>query len=345
MNQRILMTNNHQGAIGYYRAYLPASFCTCSDYTVELTDWAADASELKEYAAVVFHRIPKAGGMDCVRRLKDNGVKVVWELDDDFWHLPRWNPSRLAFNAEDISRLDTALDLADYIWVSTEPLATVCNRWADKVRVLPNLINLADWSIEPLERTSPVKVLWAGSGFHWGDLTKLEEPLEEIMTLDTGALFYFMGDLPDAFATYQRIPGSLLGKLTSARKQVGFVEPVPFADYYKALEWLRPDIGLAPLTSELFNESKSNLKWLEYSMAGACTIASSGGAYGCINEAIDGMTFGGSAELFAALLPLIRCPELRQKLVSNARQKILNYYTWESCGAELWRKAFSELAH
>ena len=54
----------------------------------------------------------------------------------------------------------------------------------------------------------------------------------------------------------------------------------PFMDYRKLPELIsQMDINLAPLNSTLFNEAKSENKWVEASLVKTCTIASNTGAF------------------------------------------------------------------
>ena len=59
-------------------------------------------------------------------------------------------------------------------------------------------------------------------------------------------------------------------------KQVALVPVTEFPD---RLMRERFDIALAPLAANPFNEARSNLKFLEYSLAGAATVASAVGPF------------------------------------------------------------------
>ena len=51
-------------------------------------------------------------------------------------------------------------------------------------------------------------------------------------------------------------------------------------DYKKLPELIsKMDINLAPLTESIFNEAKSEIKWIEASLVKTCTIASNLGAF------------------------------------------------------------------
>ena len=109
-----------------------------------------------------------------------------------------------------------------------------------------------------------------------------------------------------------------------------------------ALAAARPDIGLAPLLDEPFNRAKSELHWLEYSMAGAATVATSfgpAGPYDVIRDGVDGLLATSRADWERHLRRLAASPELRRELAGNARSRVLREYT-VAVRAEEWAEAF-----
>jgi glycosyltransferase involved in cell wall biosynthesis len=328
MNQ-IIMTTGDKGACGYYRATLPARHCT----GVTLADEVEGLP-----SAVVFHRIPKPSGLALVRELKAAGVRIGWELDDDFWNPTLWNPGAHFITGDDMGRLKEALDLADLIIVSTEALAAQIGR--ENVRVCPNLLDLGDWK-GPGPKGEKLRVLWAGSGCHRGDLDLLADPVLDLISwMPEDIEVIFFGDIPEELTAYHRVIGSLLGKVRAYHRQVAFVEPVQFPWYYSALQQLSPDVCLAPLRPEIFNASKSNVKWLEYSMLGAVTVASPVGPYRCIRSGIDGLLAGDWAQL---VYSLAKDKDMRAQLALAAYERVAAEYSWDGPGRLAWQRAFDEL--
>ena len=103
-----------------------------------------------------------------------------------------------------------------------------------------------------------------------------------------------------------------------------------------------PDIGLAPLVDEPFNRARSELHWLEYSMAGATTMASGtmgGGPYEVIRDGVDGLLARNKGEWIEGLRRLSASPALRQELAGRARERVLAEYAAADRAAE-WAAAY-----
>lgn len=86
------------------------------------------------------------------------------------------------------------------------------------------------------------------------------------------------------------------------------------------------DINLAPLRKSIFNEAKSEIKWLEAALVKVPTVASDIGAFQ--EMIIDGQTgiLCGDSQWYDKLKQLVDSAELRQQLAENAYQ-----YVHENC--------------
>jgi glycosyltransferase involved in cell wall biosynthesis len=121
---------------------------------------------------------------------------------------------------------------------------------------------------------------------------------------------------------------------------VGYVRGT--AAFARALVEARPHIGLAPVADEPFNRARSELHWLEYSMAGAPTIASrlmGGGPYEVIRDGVDGLLARNRAEWRQALRSLARSPALRAEIAGRARERVLAEYRAADRAVE-WAAAY-----
>jgi glycosyltransferase involved in cell wall biosynthesis len=206
--------------------------------------------------------------LDFLHEQKAMGKKIVYELDDDFWHLPVKNPAYRYYQAEGLARLAKFIRAADLVTVSTEPLKRVVETMHNHVVVLPNAVDpdLAD-AITGLHQReqapSPgvVRIGWAGTNFHQHDFDCATDALIRIAECPQVKLV-FIGWVPERIE--REVPAGKLEKHPF----------VPTNTYYHALARLKLDIGLAPLREHRFNEAKSNLKYLEYSMFKVPTVAS-----------------------------------------------------------------------
>jgi glycosyltransferase involved in cell wall biosynthesis len=110
--------------------------------------------------------------------------------------------------------------------------------------------------------------------------------------------------------------------------QVSFYEPVPPMHYLYFLNELRLHIGIIPCANIKFNECKSNLKFLEYSITKTASIASAIYPYvHTMNEDTGILIKNGTyEEWFNALDRLIQDTGLRNSLTNAAYESAKNNY-------------------
>ena len=98
------------------------------------------------------------------------------------------------------------------------------------------------------------------------------------------------------------------------------IEAVPFASWKKLPEMIsRTDISIAPLTESLFNEAKSENKWVEASLVKVPTIASDIGAFSrMVEQGITGFLCTTVDEWYDSLITLIDNADLRRRVAESA---------------------------
>ncbi len=341
------------GATYDYRARKPSLFCGIDQF-FESSEVSMDA----DVDVFVFRRLLKPYLTQFIEWAVKNGRKVVIDLDDDIWHIPKWNPAHTTYDQAALDLINYSLDLATHITVSTPTLAEVVGR-PEKTTVLRNLVTAYSWPAVKPRANKPLRILWAGSGYHEKDIDLLV-PVVERLAPELDAQFLFWGDIPEKLSQFARIRGAGgLGRLVPHHRfegKVGIIDPVEYTAYIETLTAIAPDIALIPLTDEQFNHSKSNLKWLEMSMAGAAVVAADLPPYRCIEPDVDGVLVApadvdGWCE---AIRELVESAELRGLLAANARDRVIAEYNWyrvgenvhdfdmEDAGAE-WREFFKNL--
>jgi O-antigen biosynthesis protein len=333
---------------GYYRCALPTYQCYGdlgkSGINVFLSKELH--SEDTNYDSYVLHRLPAEPCIFLMQKAQQAGKKFILELDDDILNIPQWMPSdefktpKWAFKR--------AIEMADEIWVSTQPLAEAIGK-PNKTYILPNLIDFNAFmpALEPA--TEPVRILWTGSMWHDRDLEQIVPAVKSILEeYGDKVQFLFWGCLPTAFAEFIRVPGQNLAVLEQ-KKEYGHrllnLAPMPFRFYYDKLAQLRPYIGLAPLFDCKFNDSKSNLKYLEYSAVGAATIGTNLPPYQCIEDGVDGLLVDpeDSEGWYQSIKTLIDNRALRDTMAKTAKEKVLKQYSWQSQSRNDWMDAFKRL--
>lgn len=339
------MSMSDEYGCGHYRAKFPALhvFDAMSKegcFVESVKDLTTD--ELN-YSAYIFHRAPSDTLAFHAEVLKKQGKKIVWELDDDLWNIPEWMPSDER-NCQ--WSLNKVLSISDEVWVSTEQLAKkITNK---KVKVLPNLIDINAFPKPQKPKDDPIRILWCGGMSHEKDLNILIEPIERLL-LEYGSRiqFVFWGYIPDALLEYNRISGKMEA-MARPKSEYGeaiwYLEGLPFRYFYDRLTKMRPYIALMPLVDCEFNHAKTNLKYLEMTVAGAASIATKITPYECIDNGIDGVLVNNSTDAwYEAIKNLIENPELRDKMAQNAYQKVYERYSWQCSAKNMWINAFRDL--
>jgi glycosyltransferase involved in cell wall biosynthesis len=94
---------------------------------------------------------------------------------------------------------------------------------------------------------------------------------------------------------------------------------------------LQFDIGIAPLETTEFTDSKSNIKWQEYSLMGIPTIASDTGPYqDSIKHASTGYLVKNTMDdWYKAFKLLIENESLRRKIGEKAKEEVINNWSLE----------------
>ena len=186
-----------------------------------------------------------------------NSAFIVFGQDDLMTALPPKNPFAKTAYKDIKKRVRKCLSLADRLVVTTEPLAHALSGMVDDIRVVPNYLDESIWGDLQSRRRACAKprVGWAGAQQHLGDLELLEEVVRETASEVDWVLF---GMCPQFLRPYV--------------KEVH--DAVKFEQYPGKLAQLNLDIALAPLEHNRFNESKSNLRLLEYGVLGWAVIAS-----------------------------------------------------------------------
>jgi glycosyltransferase involved in cell wall biosynthesis len=186
-------------------------------------------------------------------------IFIVQMVDDLFRDLPTKHHLHNLHQREGELRMREAISLCDRLVVSTQPLADAYSAYCPDVRVMPNCLDEKAWDgLRRPARTEPrarLRVGWAGAMQHLDDLEMIADVVRE---LANDVDWIFMGMCPDVLRPYVK----------------EFHPFVSYADYPAKLATLDLDIAIAPLQDNRFNESKSNLRLLEYGAMGWPVVCS-----------------------------------------------------------------------
>lgn len=312
---KILLHQPNHSAASYYRVVLPSRYLkslTCKqDLYGDYNAYILHSSALTKYL------------VEKMKYEKRRGKTFVFSVDDNVFYkenktiVPPWNMSYEHYEKQDTKDcLKWCVENAESVITSTQELSDFISH--PKKYVLPNLVDLDDWNTESgvVWGKSGVRILWAGSKYHYMDLKQIIEPVKSIVNIYSNVTVYFMGCAPE--------------ELIGIHPRIKYLEGLEIKDYQSVTKHvIKPDIALAPLVDVEFNHSKSNLKYLEMTMTGAATIASDLTPYHCIDDGVDGILVKEDGWL-DAMRKLVENVELRKEMAGNAYSKVCNNYSWQS---------------
>ena len=256
------------------------------------------------------------------------GRAMVYELDDNLLAPQPWLgfQRRLAGDADLITRF---LRRADLVTVTTPTLAAALARHNSSIRVIRNAVVPERYTASaplPAPADKPLTFLYYGVGARARDYAICEDAVNDVAGRIGGRRVWLGSDEPAIWAM-----------VDDARPYVGSV-----AGFARSLAGAHPDIGLAPVGQDDFSRAHSELHWLEYSLAGAATVASrtmGGGPYDVIRDGVDGLLARNKAQWREQLGRLAASSDLREELAGRARERVLAEYDVRVRAAE-WADAF-----
>ena len=185
------------------------------------------------------------------------GQKVIYDLDDNVWDLPDYNPAQLPLH-QMRDGFNACIQLVDLVTVSTRVLAKEVRR---NVKTMVNLKthkeipiivceNRMDERLYAPPRKHPQPTIgWSGSSSHVGDLLMVADALRSVATDNPEWQIEFRGCEPPPE----------LHTLPNFRHKLW----TPVAEFSARMPVWGWHIALAPLTDHAFNESKSCIKFME----------------------------------------------------------------------------------
>jgi glycosyltransferase involved in cell wall biosynthesis len=280
---------------------------------------------------VVFERQFKPEVYTYAVKMKKAGAKIVYEIDDDLFNIPDWNPARNILGVKSVQNgIRMFLGLSDAMFVSTNRLAEVYGKFCKRIFVLPNSIDY-DFFFSNVRNEGKKAVLWQGSMTHYKDISIMGDSLARIAKEKKYTLKMWCGfDLVTHKPIFD-IPGSVVIPL------------VQFESFYPMFSLIDSHVGVAPLCAVPFNLGKSNLKFLEYTAQGIVTVASN---YGPYKETIEhektGILISDNRDWYSAVMYLLEDDIKREEILKNAQEFVRdNYNIVANC--DLWKTAIDEL--
>jgi glycosyltransferase involved in cell wall biosynthesis len=295
-------------------------------YEVAIADGIPDGA-VDNYDVFVLQRQYSPEAISLIADLKAAGKRVVVELDDDFWHLHMDSPVRDFWYGDDraaMKGLEAVLSAADVVTTTTEPLAKILGRFNPEVHICRNMLPASYWSARRHDKERLV-IGWAGGEPHGTDLALLSGVLEQVL------------DKHD-------VDLHVVGRATYpfSHDRMTILPAVPIPDVAGVISGF--DIGLAPIIDSAFNRSKSDLKFLEYSICGVPGVYSAVGPYKhAVKPGRTGLLARTHTDWYDHISSLIKNERTRRK-IADAAQSVARDRLAEANVAQ-WEEAFCGPAH
>lgn len=316
---KLLIFPADSSGCGSYRMIIPANIIAKNNLADVKVSFTVN-DELMQWAdLIIWQRQYKPNLLDFAKKYKALGKKQVFEIDDDLWSLTPANPAYVHYPHAILKQLNEFINTCDAITCSAEPLKQeLVRKFKKPTYVLHNSI-LSNYIIPPNKIENEIRIGWVGSAHHHDDLKYAIHAIKDVHNKYKNTKLVFMGGTVDKYLDM------------FDRSRLEFHNWVDFKDYYDKLNSLNLHIGLAPIEDNKFNSSKSSLRFLEYSLCGAATIASDVYPYtNAIENGKDGIIVKKNKHLewVKSLSNLIENPDKITELCSASQIKIKEKYDY-----------------
>lgn len=231
--------------------------------------------------------------------------KVIYDFDDAVMYSDKHpstpNPKRL----RDFQR---TVELADLVIAGNVYLAEHARRFNGNVKVLPTGLDISEYDIKITRlNDGKIRLVWIGSKVTIPYLKEITPALEEI--------------------------GSRLKNVVLRVISDEFIEPnntkiekIAWSQQTQARDLAECDIGLAPLSDNLFTRGKCGFKILQYAAAGLPTVASPVGVNAeLITNGSNGYLAVSHRDWVDCVSRLIQDSNLRKQIGAKARQTVRGF--------------------
>lgn len=268
---------------------------------------------------------------EIITRARVEGKPVVYEIDDLLLELPDDHPDRpIYYYTPALFPMLRAIVEADAVTTTTSPMQAYLRSFNENTHLLPNFLDDRLWNFRaPVEKSQsdPVVLGYMGSTSHRPDLEEILPVLERLLDRykDQLILRFWGGEPPSKIRNLPNVQWI----------------PMSLPDYPKFVNEFsqqESDIFIAPLVDSFFNQCKSPVKFLEYSVLGVPGVYSNILTYQeVVRHAENGFLAGTADEWESCLRQLIESPALRYSMGLKAQQSVRekwllskNAYLWEA---------------
>ena len=307
-----------------------------------VTSWT-DSNEAKKQISlaslVIFYRVPGFDSvMDLIAECRRLNIKTLWDVDDLIFDEDVLKTSSTINSLEPAEKEGVingaklyrqAMLACDEGIASTSGLAKAMKEAGlETVYVVENALDdetlAVAHSIEgrlKKQEDGLIRIIYgSGTKTHNIDFLEAAPALANILKENPNVRFRIIGylELPEYFDEVQ-----------------SQIERIPFCNYTEYLTYLSEcDISIAPLENFVFNDAKSNIKYLEASITKVASVCSPRAAFAdVIVNGENGFLADNEQQWHEAFDTLIQNPELRDSMAQAAYRTVTETYSPQAIGS------------
>ncbi len=344
---KILMLHRQPSSVSYYRTFLPAKALRKAGHDVTTYDtpyrkslqptpneWAKDT--INKYDVIIIDRaivredISLFAGVRHYSELM--GTRIICDFDDDFTNVPWWNTSKGRYEPGQESREAglMQLRLSEMTTVTSKSLSKTFKKKTHNISVAPNAIDPEDWIDLPTnpdrDKDEALYILYGGASGHFGDLDEARLGIEPVIKNPP---------VPIRLVCFGALPAWLHTLAQEYPERVITLPWIPFKDYPQTIAWGKFSLAIAPLADHIFNEAKSNIKWLEAGIQKIPFLCSDIGPYKEIPKGCAIKVDNTPVQWAEALRNLLTDSALRGRIAKKAYKEIMKNHTVDKI-APVW---------
>lgn len=264
----------------------------------------------EDYKVVIIEQPAGNKWLNLIRRLRSQGVKVLYEVDDYLHGVPKQKSHDFAkhFSKQRLREHETCMRMSDGLIVSTPYIGRRFAKFNSNVYVCRNGLDVGRFTLTRPERPT-VNFGWAGATGHLAAMIPWLYKVGDLMDRHDDICFVSIGDPR---------PAQLLGQRFGPQRCTG----IPFTaleNYPSAMTMI--DVAIAPSNDSSWYRGKSDLRWLEASALGIPLIADRR-VYPDIVPGVTGFWADTPAEMYEIGEELYQDPELRRRVGDEAREVV-----------------------
>lgn len=217
--------------------------------------------EIYNVDVVFFQRPANQIQVTNIEICKKYNIPVIVDYDDYGFDIDETNPAYEFYSRDDKQAcMKECIKLADVVTVSTQYLKECLLEIVPNanITVIPNAADDSKFSVEPSYHERNKVILLRGGGSHGKDWEEYKDAIIQIMEEHPDYTLAVMGFHPEWL------------------RQIKNVKYFKFSDiltYFDTLMQLKPELMIVPLQDTKFNRCKSNIAWIEGTLAGATVLA------------------------------------------------------------------------